>query len=41
MADSTPFYIDNETPWEDLGDGLSLLGLFPDWIGDLVNGTRP
>lgn len=23
MPDSTPFYIDNEAPWEDLGDGVS------------------
>lgn len=23
MLDSTPFYIDNETHWEDLGEGVS------------------
>jgi quercetin dioxygenase-like cupin family protein len=23
MPDSTPFYVDNETPWEDLGNGVS------------------
>ena len=23
MPDSTPFYLDNETPWEDLGNGVS------------------
>ena len=23
MPDSTPFYFDNETPWEDLGNGVS------------------